>query len=157
MAKFIPSEHVERLEYDFTEYGGEAGTIAEPTTGQVNQFFNNMKSMFKEVRNLAKMAESAGNANIEDMTEEQVAEQMGAVDEASEAATEFQARTIEALAELCGAKWEDGEDDDEKKVLVGGSPSLQQLELLPYRVMQAFSTWLLGEIRPKKTTPGTNR
>lgn len=158
MAKFTPSDHVERLEFDFEEYGGGSGTIPEPSTKRVNQFFANMKALFKNARELMKNAEEMGEIKIEEMSQEDVTKVMGTVDEATSATAEFQERTLEALAELCGADWENqGTEESPNMVLVGGSPNLEQLQTLPYRVMQAFSQWLLGEIRPKATTPGTKR
>lgn len=153
MAKFIPAEFVEKLEYDFTDYGGKAGEISEPSTGQVNTFFRRMKAMFKEVKSLQKLAER-DDLNVEEMSEEQMSALMDKVDEAADAASEIQQRTMENLAELCGAKWE-GEDDERK--LVGGSPTLGELEQLPYRVLQAFSRWLIAELQAKRETPGTTR
>lgn len=151
MAKFIPAEFVEKLEYDFTEYGGKTGEIREPSTGQVNTFFRRMKAMFKEVKALRQLAED-DDLKIEEMSDEQMTDIMDKVDEATDAASELQLRTIENLAELCGAKWE-GEDDERK--LVGGSPTYDELLELPYRVLQAFSRWLVGELQAKRETPGT--
>lgn len=148
MAKFIPKEHIEALEYDFTEYGGTDGVIAEPTTGRVNAFFKNMKGLIKDVNALQK---SVKDFDEDEMSDEELAERVAQMDEAEGAASEYQVRTIEYLAELCGAT----RDDDGN--MVGGSPSMEDLSKLPYRVLQAFSAWLMGEIRPKKTTPGMNR
>lgn len=156
MAKFDAGTAVETLDYDFTAFGGGEGTISEPTTGQVNGFFKDMKKMIKEVKALQKQAKGLEAVDLEeDLTDEQVAETMGKMDEAEAGADQFQHRTIEALARLCGASWEVNEADPEDRTLVGGSPSMEQLQTLPYRHLQAFSEWLMGEIRPKKTTPGT--
>lgn len=146
MAKFVPSDHVERLEYDFTEYGGPEGVIMEPTTGRVNGFFSDMKAMMNQVKDLQAVAK---DFDIEEMSDEQMIEKMSQVDEAEAKASVFQKQTIENLAVLCGAeRQEDGS-------VVGGAPSVDDLNLLPYRVLQAFSQWLMGEIRPKATTPGS--
>lgn len=160
MAKFNAATAVESLDWDFTAFGGGEGTIAEPTTGAVNKFTSNVKGMLKEVKALQKSAKDLeGLADIEEMDEAELAEKMGKIDEASEGAETFQRMTLEHLAELCGAKREtyptqEGDGDPGYR-FVGGSPSLEQLETLPYRHLQAFSQWLMGEIRPKKTTPGT--
>lgn len=149
MGKFIPSEHVERLEYDFTEYGGSTGTITEPSTGAVNGFFKSMKSMMKEVNALKKVVE---DLDIEEMDSDALAERMAKVDEAEAGASIFQQRTIELIAELCGAKRVENEDGS--YTVTGGSPSVDDLSKLPYRVLQAFNGWLVREISPKKATPG---
>lgn len=146
MAKFVPSDHVERLEYDFTEYGGGEGVIKEPSTGKVNGFFADMKAMMKQVKELQAVAK---DLDIEDMSDEQMIEKMSQVEEAEAKGSEFQQQTIENIAVLCGAeRQEDGS-------IVGGAPSVEDLQKLPYRVLQAFSQWLMGEIRPKATTPGS--
>lgn len=152
MAKFDAATAVELLEYDFSKYGGTKGEVQEPTTGKVSDFFNNMRAVIQEVRALQG---SAGDLQspAEDMSEEEIAQRMAAIEEASEGAQHFQQRTIELLAELCGAEWEDRGEDE--RVLVGGAPSLDDLSRLPYRVLQAFSRWIVESIRPKETTPDT--
>lgn len=158
MAKFDAATAVELLEYDFTKYGGSKGEVQEPTTGQVSYFFAEMRKVMQEVR-------AQGSNKIdeitEEMSEEEIAEKMDAIEEASAGAQHFQQRTIELLAELCGAKWEpaDTEEADGPTepvlVLVGGAPSYDDLTTLPYRVLQAFSKWLVEAIRPKETTQDT--
>lgn len=159
MAKFIPSEQIELLEYDFAEYGGGAGVIHEPSTGDVNRFFKSMKGLMKDVKQLQAAAKNLDKIDsIEEMSDAELAESIGQVDEVESQAAGFQARTLENLAQLCGARWELVEIDEgtEKvQVLVGGAPSYDDLERLPYRVLQAFSSWLMAAIRPKKTTPGS--
>jgi hypothetical protein len=158
MAKFVPSQHVETLEYDFTQYGGSEGVIPEPTTGKVNGFFKATKDMVKEVNALRGVIE---DVEVENMSDEDMIARMAKIDEAEEASSEFQKRTIENLAILCGAERQYNADHEERGLpeynVVGGSPSFQDFEKLPFRVLQAFSQWLMNEIRPKRTTPGTKR
>lgn len=159
MAKFNAATAVDTLDWDFTAFDGGEGVIAEPSTGDVNRFFKNMKKMVKDVKAMQRSIKGLEefSADDEELTDEQLAEQMGKVEEAEAGAEIFQQRTIECLAELCGAKWElcSEPGEEERDRLVGGSPSMEQLQTLPYRHLQAFSEWLMGEIRPKKTTPGT--
>lgn len=149
MAKFNAGQAVERLEYDFTDFGGSTGVVAEPTTGQVNAFFKAMKDTMKE----AKALQAAGltDLNIEEMDEQQLAETLGKVDEASEGAEALQRRSVENLSILCGAQ------RDEDGNITGGSPTFAELDALPFRVLQAFSTWLVDEIRPKGKGPAGKR
>lgn len=149
MAKFIPSQHVESLEYDFTEYGGSEGKIPEPSTGRVNGFFADTKAMMKEVQALSHLTK---DLEVEDMTDEQMMERMSKVEEAEAGASEFQKRTIGNLAVLCGGEYDEATDS-----VIGGSPSVEDFEKLPYRVLQAFSQWLMSEIRPKKAAPAGKR
>lgn len=153
MAKFVAGQAVENLDYDFTDFGGEEGTVPEPSTKTVNTFFKNMKNIVKEAKALSAVAK---DINIEGMDDEQLMEAMSNVDENEEAAFEFQRRTIGALALLCGA--EEVEDEETKEVkIVGGSPSFADLEKLPYRVLQAFSQWLMEAIKPKREAPAGPR
>lgn len=151
MAKFDAGAAVEPMEFDFTAYGGSKGVIPEPGTGAVNQFTKRTKAMLKEVKNMQGLAAEA--EKMEDLTDEEMAEQMGKIDEVEEGANRLQEATITNLALLCGAK--ESKDDEGNTVIVGGSPGVEELRLLPFRVLQAFSTWLMGEIRPKRTAPAT--
>lgn len=162
MAKFVPSEQIELLEFDFTEYGGGSGVIHEPSTGDVNRFFKAMKGLLKDVKKLQVSAKSLDNVDsIEEMSDDELAESLGQVDEVESQTAGFQAKTLENLAQLCGARWElvesPIEGEDKIQVLIGGSPSYDDLERLPYRVLQAFSSWLMAAIQPKKTTPGSRK
>lgn len=152
MAKFNASD-IEVLEYDFEKFGGGSGEINEPTTARVNGFFRDMKNMFKEVQSLQAQAKGM-DVEVEEMDDEALAEAVGKVDEAEAGASEIQQRMIENLAVLCGGEFVD--DGVGQQVVVGGAPSLDALNTLPYRHLQAFSKWLIGEISPKKTTPGSN-
>lgn len=162
MAKFVPSEHVERIEYDFTEYGGGAGVIPEPTTKKVNDFFHNMKVMVREVQVAQKaLKDKAGQLedidDIEELDDERLAGAMDAMDEVEGATGEYQRRTMENIAVLCGGEWVEPEEEGGVWTVSGGSPDLPALQTLPFRALQAFSTWLVKEIQPKKTAPGTRR
>lgn len=159
MGKFDAATAVEDLEYDFTKYGAGSGTIVEPSSGQVNGFFRGLRDIISEIRGLQTLA---GDLD-EDTSPEELAEKMGQVEEASEGASRLQQRTMELIAEMCGATWQEVPDPDPGdlaegdkpptiKALVGGEPSFDQLEKLPFRVLQAFNQWLMGEIAPKKTT-----
>lgn len=49
MGKFNAATAVEALEYDFSAYGGGEGIIPEPTTGQVDDFFKVLKSLYSTI------------------------------------------------------------------------------------------------------------
>lgn len=156
MGKFDAATAVEALEYDFTAYGGSKGQIQEPSTGAVNAFFNNMKAMFKEVKGLQALA----NVDVEELDEGQMGDLVGKMEDVGDISSKFQEHSTGALAELCGATWvpdEDAEDPKEQGHYEGGSPTHEDLKKLPFRVNQAFTQWLMAEIRPKKTTPALPR
>lgn len=133
MAKFDAGLSVESLDYDFTAFGGKEGTIQEPSTAKVNTFFNRMKELMREV---SAMQSKFQDLEDDDLDGEALADKIGQVEEATAGAEEYQSKSIQYLAELCG-----------------NSPSVEELEMLPYRVLTAFTQWLVGEIRPKKDTP----
>jgi hypothetical protein len=156
MAKFNAATAVEKLEYDFTHYNGGKGGINEPTTGRVNSFFANSKALIKEVREIKGMAEQLEGVDIDSLSDEDSAKVLNQIDEASAGAELFQQRTVENLALLCGAEWVEG-DEKTPPELVGGAPSFDELSRLPYRVLQAFSEWLIQQIQPKRRTPASKR
>lgn len=149
MAKFDARTAVEALEYDFEAYGGRKGMINEPSTGRVNDFFADMKSLMKEV---SAMQATAKDLQIEEIDEEHLAEKMDQISEAEGQAADFQSKSVEYLAILCGAA-----RDEETGKVEGGAPSVDDLNCLPFRVLQAFTQWLMGEIRPKKERPAGRR
>lgn len=155
MAKFDAGTAVENLEFDFTKFGGGSGEITEPSTAAVNNFFRGLRGLMGEVRGL--QAEAENLSNLEEMSDEDMLKQVDKIDEATEGASKYQLRTMEMIAELCGAQWLPEDADPEDKVLTGGSPSLEQLQTLPFRHLQAFNKWLIEQIQPKRETPGSKR
>lgn len=154
MAKFNAATAVESLDWDFTAFGGGEGVVPEPSTKRINTFFAEIRALAKDARELRGQAEGLSQVEeSDDLTDEQMDEVLGSMDEATAKAVDFQQRSVEAIAALCGADWvESGdyhEDGTPKLVLKGGSPSLDQLETLPYRVLQEFTRWITDEIRPK--------
>lgn len=156
MAKFIPQELLEAIEYDFTSYGGKEGVIPEPSTKAVNTFFRSMKSLTREVKGLMgdakRLQQQVESESIEEGDVDEILESM---EQMEEGATAYTSKMMEHIAILCGARWQAKSEDEDTKVLVGGSPSYEELESLPYRVFQVFSQWLIKEIQPKRETPGT--
>lgn len=156
MAKFVPQELLESIEFDFTAYGGREGAIPEPTTKAVNTFFRSMKTLTREVKGLmgeAKRLEALSkDESIEEVDVDEILSQMDVMEEG---ATSYNTKMMENIALLCGASWAVKSEEDSEQELVGGSPSFDDLEALPYRVFQAFSQWLIREIQPKRETPGT--
>lgn len=149
MAKFNASTAVERLEYDFTEYGGGEGVIPEPTTDAINHFFNEVKGIMKDTKAVRELMAASENG-AGDISDEDAAVLLESVGDASEFTTKMQFRMVEAVAVLCGGTFDEGQDK-----IVGGQPSVDDLRGLPFRVAQAFNQWLMGELRPKAATPGT--
>lgn len=153
MAKFDAGLAVETLEYDFTKFGGGAGEIPEPSTKTVSAFFEEMRSNLREAQKARASVESL-QVDLEEMDDKEVAGALEHMDETMAQASGYQTKTIEAVAILCGAErlpnpeWtEDG--DEPEYVVSGGSPTKDDLDLLPYRVLAEFNKWLIGEIAPK--------
>jgi len=149
MAKFKAAEAVESLEFDFETVGnGAKGVIPEPSTGLVNGFMKNMKDLVREASNLSRQAKGLQELDEDALEGDLLEKHMAQIDEFSAEADKFQDKSVEYLAILCGAEW-----NEEAEHYEGGSPSLEDLRSLPYRHLQAFSMWLMGEIRPKKEQP----
>lgn len=136
MAKFDAGLAVEALEFDFTAYGGGAGVIPEPSSGAVKAYFRSAKGLAKDLRKFKGIADQMGD--IENLSEEEITDRMSLIEEAEEGADELQDKQRHMLADLCG-----------------GAITVDDLDRLPFRVFQAFNSWLLGEISPKRTTPGS--
>lgn len=136
MAKFNAAEAVESLEFDFTAYGGGSGVIPEPSSGTVKAYFRSMKALAKDMKKFKGIADQLGD--VEEMSEEEIADRMGMIEEAEEGVDELQEKQRHMLADLCG-----------------NAITTDDLDRLPFRVFQAFNAWLLGEITPKRTTPGS--
>lgn len=136
MAKFDAGTAVESLEFDFTAYGGNEGVIPEPSSGAVKAYFRAGKALAKDMRKFKGIADQIGDT--EDLTDEEITERMSMIEEAEEGVDELQGKQRHMLADLCG-----------------GAITVDDLDRLPFRVFQAFNQWLLGEISPKRTTPGS--
>lgn len=154
MTKFVAGEVLEPMEWDFTDFvPGATGVVPEPTTGRLNGYRSMIKRLAHDVRELR------GQSGFEDldpesMDEDEALETLDSMDEQMAISEGFQQRTIEAVAYLCGADWTEPDDGSEPE-LVGGSPDLDTLQKLPYRVLQAFSRWVMGELTPKSETGET--
>lgn len=162
MAKFNAGAAVEKLQYDFTDFNGPEGDIMEPSTGRVNAYFDGMKALMKDVNTLRK---SAGEEpDFDSMTEEDMAEAVGKMDEATAQVGDYQRRSVQLLAHLCGGEWEEQKVEDADgnvlrtdQIVVGGSPDFETLNDLPFRVLSAFTQWLIQEIRPNQKAPAGKR
>lgn len=130
MSKFDAATAVEIMEYDFTKYGGAAGEIPEPTTGQMNDFMVGMRRVLAEARTI--QGNEIDSENLKDKSAEELGEIMDAMEENMAHAAEFNAKIVALTSEFCS-----------------GSPSVEELEKLPMRVMRAFSKFLMNEINPK--------
>jgi hypothetical protein len=135
MSKFDAGIAVERLEYDFTAFGGTAGVIPEPSTGTVQTFFDTLQALASEIR--GKMAGVEGK-DLEEISEEEAADVVAQMDD--NIAGEYQTKMNAAIAELCG-----------------GTPSLEEISGLPFRVLGAFTQWLTGELNPNRTPAASKR
>lgn len=128
---FDAAEAVAPLDYDFRPFSNVHGVIPEPSTGDVEGFFQALRGMAAEVRELMGNAQQMQDGELND---EDAAETISKMDDNMVA--KFQDRLIDAIAGL-----------------TNGTPSKEEIGALPYRVLGAFSAWLGGELRPNQ--PGT--
>lgn len=141
MAGFVASE-MEVMEYDFTSLGEgfTKGQIPEPTPEQVAHYWSEYIGMLQLTQaeqlergnrenNLANDGESAEQRDAR--LRENIAYQQ-----------EISARNVqqrrELLAELCSK-----------------TPSLEELERLPYRVLGAFEAYISGCLNPEAWSTAT--
>jgi hypothetical protein len=124
---FDAGKAVEPLDFDFTAFGGPEGVIPEPSTGQVDDFFDELKSLAHEAKGMLAMADKKKTG---EMSEQDAVEFLSTLDD--DMVQKFRDRMINALDKLCG-----------------GTPSRTDIEALPYRVLNAFNAWLGGALRPE--------
>lgn len=129
MAKFNAAEAVEELEYDFEKYiSGCKGTIPEPTSKQMETFFNSMQDVAKEVKSLRSRVQKAKTEeDLSDEEMQQIVEEMDSLNFG-----DYTKKMNAAAGELCS-----------------NQPSAEEIDQLPHRVQQSFLQWLMGEFRPE--------
>lgn len=132
---FDAGKAVEPLDFDFSAFNGPKGVIAEPTTGQVDDFFGELKALAMEARSMMAGAERVRSG---EMSQEDTVEFLSTLDDGM--ISRFRDRMINAIDKLCG-----------------GTPSRTDIEALPYRVLNAFNAWLGGALRPEAQKPVTTR
>lgn len=126
MPKFDASKVVEPLDYDFTHYpGGTKGTIPEPTPEILTEFLQEVTKIVPDV------AKQIGDLPT-DAPEEQVLEVLQRL------------RNSDILGTVHEKML-----DIYSRVLCQGTPSVDEIKVMPLRVRQAFFGWLLEEIRPE--------
>lgn len=128
MAKFNAATAVESLDYDFTAYKPDAvGVVPEPTTKQIQAYFDAVRNIAKTMQSLKSDVEQANSGNLPD-------EEVAAI--------------LSKMEELDIATYQD-EMKDATVALCSGTPSREDLDVLPFRVLQAFMQWITGEFRPE--------
>lgn len=132
MAGFNAAEVVEALDFDFTSFDGPKGTIPEPSSKQVKKFFNTVRDISIVIRRGQK------DFNEEEIIEDadHAATVLAALDETSE---EHNTKMYNNVVMVCSNAF-----------------TREQLEALPFRVQNAFITWLTNQISPEAEAPATN-
>lgn len=132
MAKFNAADAVEPLEYEFRPYSEAKGVVPEPTDDQVAEFYANLG---KTLENALGDDDRLQGVDLTDPT------QVGRLFLTLTA--DDHKKMSKSLLELHAA-------------VCGGQPSLEELEVLPYRLRQAFYGALQGWLRPEASKPATN-
>lgn len=132
MAGFNAAEVVEALDFDFTAFNGPRGTVPEPSSKQVKRFFNTIRDLSIEIRRASKDFDE--DAIIEDAEAASIA--LSALDGASE---EYNDKMHASIVAVCSNVF-----------------SQEDFARMPYRVQNAFTSWLVEQIRPEGATPATN-
>lgn len=123
---FVASEHAAPLDYDF---GGNAkGTIPEPSSKEVNKFFDKLSHAVEQVT--GEKIEGRDPLTLSRVVSKMTTEQADALVDSQ----------INAICEL-----------------TKNHPTKGQLEKAGHRVRVAFLGWLIGELRnPEGPRPATN-
>jgi hypothetical protein len=142
MPAFDAGAVVEALEWDFTGKQGTKtvpgwprglanarGVISEPTDAAIGRFLDGLKKLYSE-------AQKTLTADLpEDATPDQMLEALSSV--TGDAFVQLMADIAALFAELCG-----------------GSPSKDQLLLLPMRARVRFFAWVQQEVVSPEAGPG---
>lgn len=116
---FNAEQFIEPLDYNFEKFGGPSGTIPEPSDKQIYAFNEAMRSGLE-----------ARGVDITTGDRVAWAAQLAKLD--VNAQREYLDSMVHVFADLCG-----------------GSPDLQQLQALPYRIRNAFFGWLAAQLSPE--------
>lgn len=134
---------VQPLDWTFvkiTNDTADQGTIPEPSDKAIDKHFTAIATAMRT------LMRGAGLEDVKDATPQDVLVAVADLPEDTELGLEeFNEAITNAYAELCGAKWQEVGD---QRILVGGSPSLDQLMKLPRRIRLHFYAWLMSELRP---------
>jgi hypothetical protein len=143
MAGFDASSIVEPLKFTLRPFADVEGTIAEPTSLQVEKFFADSRKeqlrAMREARELGLVPDDADSD--EEMTPAQLEkflEALAKIDPRRTAAA--RKRSAEILSALCS-----------------GQPTTGQLLELPLRILREFSAWIQGEVLSPEVSPGAGK
>lgn len=125
MAQFNAQGAVEALEYDFRPHVDAHGVIPEPSTGQIQAYFDGARDLAKGVQGLRSQATAA---EAGDLSEEQMAEIVEQIENLDIA--EYMDQIVHLVAALCS-----------------NEPSAEQIFALPFRIRQAFVKWVGAQFR----------
>lgn len=143
MAKFDAALEVESMDWDFSaplKDRKAKGTIPEPSTGQVEAFFNDTRKLIKSIREELKEKAGLDIGNLEEVKGDDLKEEtIKALEAMSDSMlTDQQEALSEIIAKVCSDQ-----------------PDAATLQKLPYRVFMAFNKWLAGELRPNQQAADT--
>lgn len=118
---FVLEDELDSLDWDFRPFIEAHGTIEEPSIQRVTQLQKTFQSVFAKALEAEKDAIEQGNTNEADV----LARQIQAL--TSEEGDEIMKRVIKSVGIVCN-----------------GSPSVEQIQKLPWRGRQAFVGWVVG-------------
>lgn len=130
MAKFVVTDEVDLLSFDFHPFVDAAGEIPEPSSKQIKDFKNQFQTIVS-----AGIPEDSDEvvttpAEALRLFAAQTPEQRQALSEQSD---ELETRLFQAVVDVCS-----------------GVFTIEQLKALPYRAGAAFIGWILGQfVAPK--------
>lgn len=124
MAKFNAGTAVEAIEFDFTAFGGRAGSIPEPSTDQVENFMAAITGLFAQYKGIIDVAQG----------KEPTADEIAAMveDFGDITSRDVQQAIADAIEQFSS-----------------GEPTAAEVMALPHRIQSAFLGFLLGEVNPE--------
>lgn len=157
MPKFSAETIGGMIEYDFTQWGGPKGIVAEPSKFAVKKFMKDTQAVFKSLRVVPEDAP-------DDISPNELVDTMNAIED-EELFERLTVGITECMAEVCGAvkiERETAEKNEqgfpvEVVTWEGGSPSHAALSALHYRPFMGFFGYLMQNLMsPEVYRPDTN-
>jgi hypothetical protein len=160
--KFSGSSIGGKVEYDFSEWGGPAGVVEEPSRIAVKRFMQGAQQVFKDLGLRDDKEDEDGEDSI---SPNDLVETMNEIDD-EEVFDKLTEGLLGEIAMLCGAKRIERETPSEvggempttEVTYEGGSPSYAVLTALPYRPFMGFFGYLMENImNPELSRPVTTQ
>jgi hypothetical protein len=139
VSKFDAATVLDALEYDFTRYGGSKGEIPEPSDKQLLAFMKSLAETMQQAFSREAKTPEGNAVRLQVVTDQKPSEIFNALaDLTNEEMLENQRPMMEAISKLCS-----------------GTPSVEEIFMVPFRRRMLFVAWLLKELNPEAAGAGS--